>query len=63
MWTPRGKWARGMNWEVGTGICTLLHVKQIINKDLLYITGNYTQYSVTVYVEKEFEKEEIYEYV
>ena len=52
-----------MNWEVGTGICTLLHVKQIINKDLLYIAGNYTQYSVIVYVEKEFEKEEIYEYV
>ena len=63
MWIPRGKWARGMNWEAGIDICTLLHVKQIINKDLLYITGNYTQYSVIVYVEKEFEKEEIYEYV
>ena len=37
--------------------------KAVINKDLLYITGNYTQYSVIVYVEKEFEKEEIYEYV
>ena len=63
MWIPRGIWERWMNWEAGIDICILLYVKQLINKDLLYITGNYTQYSVIVYVEKEFKKEEIYEYV
>ena len=36
------RWRGGMNWEVGIGICTLLYAKQIINKDLLYSTGNYT---------------------
>ena len=39
------------------GIGTLLYVKQIINKDLLYSTGNYTQYSVINCMGKESEKE------
>ena len=30
------------------GIYTLLYLKLIINKDLLYSTGNPAQYSVTV---------------
>ena len=38
-------------------IYTLLYIKQIINKDLLYGTGNSTQYSIIAYVGKEFEKE------
>ena len=46
-----------MDWEVGIGICTLLYVKQIINKDLLYNTGNSTQYSVITYMGKESGKE------
>ena len=34
-----------------------------INKDLLYSTGNSTQYSVITYIGKESEKEWIYVYV
>ena len=36
---------------------------QITNRDLLYSTGNYTQYFVITYKEKESEKEYIYMYV
>ena len=32
---------------------TLLYIKQIINKDLLYSTGNSTQYTVITYKRKE----------
>ena len=32
---------------------TLLYIKQIINKDLLYNTGNCIQYSVMAYMEIE----------
>ena len=36
---------------------TLLYLKWITNKDLLYSTGNSAQYSVTASLGKEFEKE------
>ena len=36
---------------------TILYIKQISNKDLLYSTGISTQYSVVTYVGKESEKE------
>ena len=38
----RGKW-RGGVWD---NVYTLLYIKQIINKDLLYSTGNCIQYLV-----------------
>ena len=38
-------------------------VKSKTNKDLLYSTGNSTQYSVITYMGKESEKELIYVYV
>ena len=34
---------------------TLLYIKKITNKDLLYSPGNYTQYRVITYNEKESE--------
>ena len=37
-------------------IYTLLFIKQITNKNLPYNTGNYTQYFVITYREKESEK-------
>ena len=40
-----------------TDINTLLYIKWITNKDLLYSTGNSTQYSVTAYMGKESKKE------
>ena len=42
--------------EFEINIYTLLYIKQIINKDLLYSTGNSIQYSVITYMGKESEK-------
>ena len=58
----RGK-GGGINWEFGINRCTLLYIKQINNKDLLYSTGNYIQYLVITYNGKESEKEYIYIYI
>ena len=52
----------GINWEFGINRYTLLYIKQIDNKDLLYSTGNYIQYLVITYNGKESEKECIYMY-
>ena len=51
-----------MDWEIGIDIYTLLCIKQITNKDLLYSTGNSTQCLVIIYKGKESEKEYIYVY-
>ena len=53
------KWGRvgGINWETGIDIYILLCIKQITDKDLLYSTGNSTQYYVMAYMGKEFNKE------
>ena len=40
----------------------LLYVKQITDKNLLYGTGNSTQYSVMAYMGKESQKEWIFIY-
>ena len=53
----------GINWKFGIDIYTLLYIKQITNKDLLYSTGNSTQDSVMAYMGKEPKKEWIYVYV
>ena len=42
---------------------TLLYLKWITNKDLLYSTGNSAQYSVMAYMGKESKEEWIYVYV
>ena len=47
----------GIVREFGTDMYTLLYLKRITNKYLLYSTGNCAQYSVTTYLGKEFEKE------
>ena len=52
-----------MGWgdqELGMTPHTLLYIRQITNKDLLYSTGNSTQYSVITHMRKEPEKEWIY---
>ena len=36
----------GINWKIGIDIYILLCIKQITNENLLYNTGNSTQYSV-----------------
>ena len=47
----------GINYKLGINIHTLLYIKYITNKDLLYIPVNSTQYSVITYMGKESEKE------
>ena len=42
----RGKGGGGINQEFGINRYTLLYIKQINNKDVLYNTGNYIQYLV-----------------
>ena len=54
---PGGKGQGGTNWEIGIDVYTLLDIKQITNKNLLYSTGNSTQYSVMAYMGKESKKE------
>ena len=48
LWLPREK---GINWE--TDIYTLLYIKLVTNKNLLYSTGNSSQYSVMTYMGEE----------
>ena len=53
----------GINWETEIGIYTLLYIKQITNKDLLYSAENSTQYSLMANMGKESKKEWMYVYV
>ena len=53
----------GIDWEFGINIYRRLYIRQITNKDLLYSTGNSTQYSVITYMRKESKRECIHVYV
>ena len=63
MVTKRQRLGGGINQEIGINTYALLYIKQITSKDLLYSTGNSTQYSLITYKGKESEKEQIYVYV
>ena len=54
-----GKAGSGRNWEIGIDIYTLMFIKQITNKNLLYSPGNSTRYSVMTYMGKESKKVDI----
>ena len=57
MVTKGEKWDAGINQEFEINIyLLLLHLKQIISKDSLYSTRNFTPYSVITYTGKESEK-------
>ena len=43
----------GINWKIGNDIYTLLYIKKITTKDILYGRGNSSHYSVTAYTGKE----------
>ena len=55
-----GKAGGGINWEIGIDIHTLLYIKQITNKDLLYSIGNYIQYFIITHKGKESEKDYVH---
>ena len=46
----------GINCEIGIDKYTLLYIKQITNKNLLYSTANSTQYSLMASIGKEPKK-------
>ena len=46
MFTKGKNWRGGINQEFRINTYTLLQIKQINNKDVLYKTGDSTQYSV-----------------
>ena len=48
-------WRGGINKKFEININILLKVNHLSNKDILYSTGNYTQYSVIIYIGKESE--------
>ena len=50
----------GIVRECGMDIYTLLYLKWISDKNILYSTGNSAQYSIIIYMGKEFEKELIH---
>ena len=61
LWLPKGKECGRIKWEFVINGYTLLYIKQINNKALLYSTGNYIQCLVITYNGIEYEKEYIYE--
>ena len=54
---------RGINWKIEIDIYTLLYIKQVTNKNLLYSTENSTPYSVVAYMGKESKNEWLYVYI
>ena len=52
----KGKRWRGINQEFEINRYTLLYIKQINNKGLLYNSGNYSQYFIISYNGKESQK-------
>ena len=56
LWLPKGKEKGRISQDYGINRYTLLHIKQISNKDLLYNTGNNIQYLVITYNGKYSEK-------
>ena len=58
MVTKGETWRGGISQEFGINTHTTIY--EITNKDLLYSTGNSTQYFVITYIGKESEKELIY---
>ena len=56
------EWEEGIVREFGMDMCTLLYLKWITNKDLLYSTGNSAQCYVVAWREGEHEGEKIAAY-
>ena len=56
MVTKTGNIGQGINQELGINTHAQICIKKKINKDLMYSTGNSTQYYVIIYTGKESEK-------
>lgn len=51
----KGGWKDTLESQVN--MCTLLYIKEVLNKDPLYSPGNSTQYSVATFMGKKCGKE------
>ena len=61
LWLPGGDaWGEGLVREFGIDTYTLLYLKWITNKDLLYSTGNSAQCYVAAWMGAEFVGESVY---
>ena len=56
-------WGQGIVMEFGMVMYTLLYLKWVTNKDLLYSTGNSAQCYVAAWMGGEFREEWIHVYV
>ena len=64
LWLLGGReWREGIVREFGMDMYTLLYLKWIANKDLLYSTGNSAQCHVAAWIGGEFGEEWIHVYV
>ena len=63
MVTSEEGWGKGIVMEFGMDMYTLLYLKWITNKDLLYSTGNSAQCYVSAWMGGKFGGEWIHEYV
>ena len=55
LWLPGGgggRWQKGIDRELELDMYTLLYLKRITNKDLLYSTGNSDQCYVAAWMEE-----------
>ena len=57
------EWGEGIGRGLGIDMYTLLYLKWMTNKDLLYSTGNSTQCCVAAWMGREFRGEWIHAYV
>ena len=60
LWLPGEGWGEGLDGEFGTDMYTLLYLKWIISKDLLYSTGNSAQCYVAAWMGGTFRGEWIH---
>ena len=51
------RWEKGIVGELGMDMHTMLYLKWMTNKDLLYSTENSTQCYVTAWMRREFEED------
>ena len=62
LWLPGERMGEGIVKEFGMDMHTLLYLKWITNKDLLYSTGNSARSYVAAWIGGEFEEEWIHVY-
>ena len=55
-------WGHGMNWGIGIDIYTPVGIKQMIDENLLFSTGNSTQWSMVMQKGRKPKKEWKYVY-